>query len=65
MEELKTAIEKHTKDLPALSAFWEMQLLGGSSITLISFHYNTSQFRTYFTYKVLSTSINLTVLFQK
>lgn len=65
MEELKSAIEKYREYLPVLATFWEVTALPGESSTVLSIHYNTSKFKSYTSHKVLSTSIDFSILLAK
>jgi hypothetical protein len=65
MEELKSAIEIYQAHLPVLSTFWEVKALPGVSSSLLSVHYNTSKFKSYTAHKVLSTSVDFSILLAK
>jgi hypothetical protein len=65
MEKLKQTIQQNKFLLPALSCFWEVKKLPGDTKSVVSKYYNTSKFRVHAAHKVISTSVDFSILLNK
>lgn len=62
MEQLIKSIQQNNFQLPVLAYFWEVKKLPGETKSVISKYYNTSKFRVYAAHKVISTTIDFSIL---